>query len=201
MFSKINQYLRRANNYVESFADKKYALWALFAIAFAESSFFPIPPDVLLIAIALMLPSRAFVSALACTLGSLLGGMFGYLIGYSFMETIGMKIINFYNANEIWQKVVQTYNGEVGFWFLAGAAFTPIPYKISTIAAGATQMSFIPFIIISAIGRSLRFFLVGGLIYFLGPPVKVFIDKYFDKLAFLFLLLLIGGFFAIKFII
>lgn len=201
MLSKINQFLRRANNWVEGFADKKYALWALFIIAFAESSFFPIPPDVLLIAIALLLPRRAFVSAFACTLGSLLGGMFGYLIGYSFMETVGIKIINFYNANEIWQKVVQTYNGEVGFWFLAGAAFTPIPYKVSTIAAGAMQMSFITFVLISGIGRGLRFFLVGGLIYFFGPPVKVFIDKYFDKLAFLFLLLLIGGFFAIKLII
>ncbi|MGQ9819998.1 MAG: YqaA family protein [Candidatus Kapaibacteriales bacterium] len=201
MLTKINQYLRQATNWVEGFANKKYALWALFAVAFAESSFFPIPPDVLLIAISLLLPRRAFISALTCTIGSFLGGMLGYLIGYSFMETVGIKIINFYNAYEIWQKVVQTYNSEVGFWFLAGAAITPIPFKVATIAAGATQMSFLPFIIIAGIGRGLRFLFVGGLIYFFGPPVKLFIDKYFDKLAFLFLLLLIGGFFAIKFII
>lgn len=201
MIKKVNHFLRKANDWVVSFADKKSALWVLFIIAFAESSFFPIPPDVLLIAVALLFPRRSFVGAFWCTIGSVLGGMFGYLIGYSFMETIGIKIINFYNASEVWQKVVQTYNGEFGLWFLAGAAFTPIPYKVATIAAGATQMSFIPFFVISGIGRGLRFFLVGGLIYFFGPPVKVFIDKYFDKLAFLFLILLIGGFIALKFFI
>lgn len=201
MFDYLNRFLSRINDWVVGFAHKKYALWALFIIAFAESSFFPIPPDVLLIAFALLYPKRSFISALWCTFGSLFGGMFGYLIGYSLMETIGTKIVDFYNGWDVWQKVVQTFNGELGYWFIAAAAFTPIPYKISTIAAGATNMSFLPFVIISVIGRGLRFFVVGALIYFFGPPVKVFIDKYFGKLAFLFFLLLLGGFFAIKFII
>lgn len=201
MIKKINNWLRKSTVWVESFAGKKHALVALFLFAFAEASFFPIPPDVLLIAIALALPHRSFISAFWCTIGSALGGMFGYLIGYSFMETIGMGIINFYNAYDVWKQVVQTFNSEVGFWFLAGAAFTPIPYKVATIAAGATQMSFVPFVIISIMGRATRFFLVGALFFFVGPPVKSFIDKYFEKLAFVFLLLLIGGFLAIKYII
>ncbi len=201
MLEKINNYLRRITLWVESFAGKKNALLALFLFAFAEASFFPIPPDVLLIAIGLALPKRSIISALWCTIGSAFGGMFGYLIGYAFMETIGIKIINFYNAYEVWQSVVQTFNSEVGLWFLAGAAFTPIPYKVATIAAGATHMDFLPFVVISFFGRGLRFFAVGGLIYFFGPPVKSFIDKYFEKLALLFLILLIGGFIAIKYII
>lgn len=187
--------------WVESFAGKKHAFTALFLFAFVEASFFPIPPDVLLIPIALALPRRSFLAALWCTIGSAIGGMFGYLIGYSFMETVGMKIINFYNAYDVWKQVVQTFNSEVGLWFLAGAAFTPIPYKVATIAAGATQMSFLPFVVISVLGRGARFFLVGALFFFVGPPVKVFIDKYFEKLAFAFLLLLFGGFLVIKYVI
>ncbi len=201
MIKRVNLWLRKVSSWVESFAGKKHAFSALFLFAFAEASFFPIPPDVLLIAIALALPRRSFLAALWCTLGSAIGGMFGYLIGYSFMETIGIKIINFYSAYDVWKQVVQTFNSEVGLWFLAGAAFTPIPYKVATIAAGATQMSFLPFVIISILGRGARFFLVGALFFFVGPPVKSFIDKYFEKLAFAFLLLLVGGFVAIKFII
>lgn len=201
MIKQINRWLRKASSWVESFAGKKHAFAALFLFAFAEASFFPIPPDVLLIAVALALPRRSFLAALWCTLGSAIGGMFGYLIGYSFMETVGIKIINFYNAYGLWEQVVQTFNSEVGLWFLAGAAFTPIPYKVATIAAGATQMSFLPFVVISIFGRGARFFLVGALFFFVGPPVKSFIDKYFEKLAFVFLLLLVGGFVAIKYII
>lgn len=117
------------------------------------------------------------------------------------MESIGNAIVDFYNAHEVWQKVVDTYNGEVGMWFLAGAAFSPIPYKISTIAAGATHMDLVPFILISSIGRSARFFLVAGIIYFVGPTAKQFIDKYFDKLSIAFVILLILGFVAIKYIL
>ena len=194
-------WMRKAKEWMESFSEKKYALLALFIIAFAESSFFPIPPDVLLIAIAISAPKRSFTAAFWCTVGSVFGGMFGYLIGWGLMESIGQPIVNFYNAQEVWNKVVETYRGEVGMWFLAGAAFTPIPYKISTIAAGATGMDLLPFIIISSIGRAARFFLVGGLIYFIGPKVRVYIDKYFDKLAIGFLILLIAGFVAIKYIL
>lgn len=185
---------------MEAFANRPGALLAIFLIAFAESSFFPIPPDVLLIAIAIAQPKVSFKAALWCSVGSVLGGIFGYGIGYFLMESIGNPIVNFYNAHEVWAKVVETYNGEVGMWFLAGAAFSPIPYKISTIAAGATHMEIIPFILISSIGRSARFFLVAGVIYFVGPTAKVFIDKYFDKLSIAFVILLVLGFVAIKYL-
>lgn len=201
MIKSINKFFKRTAQWMESFAQTKYSLWALFGFAFAEASFFPIPPDVLLIAIALSYPKRSYLSALWCTIGSALGGVFGYFIGYSLMEAIGIKIIDFYNFHETWAKVVATFNSDVGYWFLAGAAFTPIPYKVATIAAGATQQNFILFFIISFIGRGLRFFAVATLFYFLGPPVKTFIDKYFEKLTFAFLLLLIGGFVVIKYLI
>ncbi len=193
--------MRGIKDWMESFAERPGAMYALFAIAFVESSFFPIPPDVLLIAIAVSNPKKAFTAALWCTLGSVFGGLFGYFIGYSLMGVVGNSIVDFYNAHEVWAKVVEAYQGNVGFWFLAGAAFTPIPYKISTIAAGATQMDLLPFILISSIGRAGRFFLVGGLIYFTGPKIKVYIDKYFDKLSIAFVILLVAGFVLVKYII
>lgn len=186
---------------MESFAEKPYAMTALFILAFAESSFFPIPPDVLLIAIAVGAPKKAFKAAMYCTLGSVAGGIFGYWIGYAFMQSLGQPIVDFYNAQDVWNSVVETYRGDVGMLFLATAAFSPIPYKISTIAAGATQMELIPFIIISSIGRAGRFFLVGSLIYFFGPQIKAKIDKYFDKLAIAFVVLLIGSFVLVKYLL
>jgi membrane protein YqaA with SNARE-associated domain len=187
--------------WMESFAEKPTALISIFLLSFAESSFFPIPPDILLIAIAIASPKISFKAALWCSIGSILGGVAGYGIGYGLMETIGYPIVDFYNAHDVWQKVVETYNGEIGLWFLAGAAFTPIPYKISTIAAGATQMDLVPFVLISAIGRSARFFLVAGFLYYVGPKAKEYIDKYFDKLSIAFLILLVLGFVAIKYLL
>jgi membrane protein YqaA with SNARE-associated domain len=196
---KIINMLRKIKEWTESFAKKPHAMLALFIIAFAESSFFPIPPDVLLIAIGIASPKQSMKAALWCSIGSVVGGVAGYYIGFTFMESIGIKIVEFYNAREVWNHVVTSYRGEAGMWFLGGAAFTPIPYKIATIAAGATQMPLMPFIIISSFGRAARFFLVGGLIYFFGPTVKFYIDKYFDKLSIAFLILLIGGFIVIKY--
>lgn len=193
--------MRKAKEWMESFAEKSYAMLSLFLLAFAESSFFPIPPDVLLIAIGVSAPRRSFKAALYCTIGSVFGGILGYYIGFGLWQTIGQPIIDLYGYQEVWLKVVETYRGDVGMLFLAGAAFTPIPYKVSTIAAGATGMDMIPFILISSIGRAGRFFLVGGLIYFFGPKVKLYIDKYFDKLSIIFIILLIGGFVIIKYIL
>lgn len=197
----LKSILNSSKVWMESFAEKPSALISIFLLSFAEASFFPIPPDVLLIAIAIARPKISFKAALWCSLGSILGGIAGYGIGYGLMETVGYPIVDFYNAQDVWQKVVNTYNGEVGLWFLAGAAFTPIPYKISTIAAGATQMNIIPFIIISTLGRSARFFLVAGVLYFVGPKAKEYIDKYFDKLSLAFLILLVLGFVAINYLL
>ena len=193
--------MRRMKLWMESFAERPGAMYILAGLAFIESSFFPLPPDILLIAIAVSAPKKAMKAALWCSIGSVFGGIFGYYIGYALMETVGLRIVDFYNAHEIWEKLVATFQGEVGFWFLAGAAFSPIPYKIATIAAGATQMPLLEFIVISSVGRAARFFIVAGVIYYFGPKTKVFIDKYFDKLSLAFLALLILGFVAVKYIL
>ncbi len=197
----LSRWLRQLKSWVEGFANRPGATWALFIFAFAESSFFPIPPDALLIALAVLLPERSLRYALACSLGSVLGGMFGYLIGYALFEAVGQHIIDFYRAADHWERVRSAYQGEIGIWFLALASFTPIPYKVATIAAGATEMPFIPFVVISSIGRSARFFLVGGLVYVFGPKVKTFIDRYFGILSIVFFILLILGFLAIRYLL
>jgi membrane protein YqaA with SNARE-associated domain len=181
-------------------ADSPQSLVALFLIAFVVSSIFPIPPDVRLIAIVAANQSRWAVAAFACSAGSGLGACLGYLIGYAFMATLGQPIIDFYQAQPQWDRVVDLYNGVWGAWFLAGAAFTPIPFKVATIAAGATEMSFWPFLIISLIGRSARFFIVAVLLRAAGPPVRRTIEQHFDVATLLFLVLLIGGFVVIRFL-
>jgi membrane protein YqaA with SNARE-associated domain len=196
---KIRDFLFSLKLWVENFADKPYAGIALFIIAFAESSFFPIPPDVLLIAIALLKPRLSFRYALICSIGSVLGGMFGYLIGFQFYELIGKKIIEFYHLQQQYDAVKIMYDKNA-FVAIAIAGFTPIPYKVFTIAAGAFQVSFPTLVIASALSRPARFFLVGGLIYFFGPRVKTFIDKYFDWLTVAFVILLILGFVLIKYL-
>ncbi len=199
MIRRISKFLFDLKAWVENFATKPYAGFALFLIAFAESSFFPIPPDVLLIAIALLKPDLSFRYALVCSVGSVLGGMFGYLIGFQFYELIGRKIIEFYHLQEEYSLVKVLYDKNA-FTAIAIAGFTPIPYKVFTIAAGAFQINFATLVLASALSRPARFFLVAGLIYLFGPRVKSFIDKYFDWLTVTFIILLILGFTAIKYL-
>lgn len=194
---KIFEYVRKLKEWVEGYAEKPYAEWALFILAFVESSFFPIPPDVLLIAMAVVVPKKAFRYALICSLGSVLGGVFGYYIGYLFFETIGQSILNFYGAQGHYDTVKQLY-AEHAFWAILSAAFTPIPYKVFTIAAGTFEVPLTTLIVASVIGRSGRFFLVGGLFYFFGAPIKKFIDKYFEILTVAFLVLFVAGFVVIR---
>lgn len=194
---KIFGYVRRLKEWVEGYAEKPHAQWALFLIAFAESSFFPIPPDVLLIAMAVMVPKKAFRYALICSVGSVLGGIFGYYIGWAFFETIGQGIINLYGAQGHYENVKQLYS-EHAFLAILSAAFTPIPYKVFTIAAGTFEVPLLTLISASVIGRSARFFLVAGLFYFFGAPIKKFIDKYFEILTVLFLVLFVAGFIVIR---
>jgi len=185
--------LRRLYEWTLHWAETPQAVLALFLIAFAESSFFPIPPDALLIAMVVATPRRFLRYAAVCTTGSTLGGMFGYLIGYAFMETLGWRIVDFYHARELWSAFQAKYQ-DYGLLFLAIAAFTPIPYKVATIASGAMQLGFPAFVLISAIGRGARFFLVASLLRVLGEPIRAFIERYFDALSLVFMLLLIGGF-------
>jgi membrane protein YqaA with SNARE-associated domain len=199
-FKKIFDYLRRLKGWVESYAENPHAQWALFWIAFAESSFFPIPPDVLLIAMAVSVPAKALRYAAICALGSVLGGVLGYFIGWAFLEAAGQPILEFYGAMGHYEQVQQLYE-QHAFWSILAAAFTPIPYKVFTIAAGAFEIPITTLIVASLLGRSGRFFLVAGLFYFFGAPIKKFIDKYFEILTVVFLVLLIGGFVVVRFFV
>lgn len=193
------KWLRKLYDWVLGWAETPYAVPALFVLAFTESSFFPVPPDVLLIALAISVPRNAVYYALICSIGSVMGGLLGYLIGFSFMEAVGNRIIDFYGFSHQWEYVGLLYNEYAG-WAVGVAGFTPIPYKVFTIAAGAFKIDLPVFILASAVSRSARFFIVAGLIYFFGPPIRRFIDKYFNLLAIAFVLLLIGGFVLIKYV-
>lgn len=190
--------VRRLYDWTMHWADTPQSLVALFVIAFVESSVFPIPPDVLLIAIVAASPARWLWAAGLCTAGSVTGAMLGYAIGFGFMATLGQTIIDFYHAQHHWNRVVEVYNGTWGIWFLAGAAFTPIPYKVATIAAGATHMAFAPFIVVSILGRGARFFLVAAILKVFGVPVRRTLEKNFDLAALAFLVLLVAGFAVLK---
>lgn len=192
--------LRRLYDWVLHWAKTPYGVWALFWLAFCESSFFPVPPDVLLIALAIAIPRKSMRYALVCASGSVIGGCLGYLIGWQFMESVGLKIIAFYGLQE---KIgyIQSLYRQYDAWAIAIAGFTPIPYKVFTISAGAFQINFSVFALASAISRSARFFLVGGLIYIFGPQIQRFIEKYFNILAVAFTVLLVAGFVIIKFLV
>ncbi len=195
------KWLRALYDWTMKWADTPQSLWALFFIAFAESSVFPIPPDVLLIAIVASNTRRWLTAAAVCTGGSVTGAMLGYAIGWGFMATLGQGIIDFYQARHYWDRVVTLYQGEWGVWFLAAAAFTPIPYKVATIAAGATQMPFVPFVLVSTVGRAGRFFLVAAILRVFGGAVRARLEKNFDLAAALFMVLLVGGFVVLKYLL
>ncbi|HPA14655.1 MAG TPA: YqaA family protein [Desulfobacterales bacterium] len=191
--------LRRLYDWVLHWSETPYGIWALFLLAFCESSFFPIPPDILLIALAVAIPGKSFKYALICSLGSVLGGCLGFLIGWQFMTSVGDKIIHFYNLAPKFDYIKELYTN-YDAWAIGIAGFTPIPYKVFTISAGAFNINFSVFFVASLVSRSARFFLIGGLIYAFGPKIHVFIDKYFNVLVVAFTLLLIAGFVFIKYI-
>jgi len=197
VLKKPQKWIRALYDWVLHWADTPYGTPALGTLAFAESSFFPIPPDVLLIALALGKPKRSLLYALVAAVFSVLGGMLGYLIGYCVWEAVNEFFFAYVFSEEIFMKVKDLYN-EWAFWAVFTAGFTPIPYKVFTITAGVTTISFPMFVVASAISRSARFFLVAGLIYLFGPPIKRYIDKYFNILVIVFTVLLIGGFVLIK---
>jgi len=178
-------------------AETPYGSWALGLLAFAESSFFPLPPDPLLIALALGAPDKALWFALICSAASVVGGILGYLIGMGLMGTVGSRILRFYGAEAKWESIKRLFE-RYDAWAVVIAAFTPIPYKIFTIAAGAFRIRFGTFVIASIIGRSARFFLVAGLIYFYGDVIRAFIDRYFNLLSMAFVVLLVLGFLLVK---
>lgn len=199
-------FVRKTYDWVLSWAEKPSARLALFILAFAESSFFPVPPDILLIPLVLGARKKWFKLALTVTVASALGGMFGYLIGYflwwsapqvpSGLAVFFFKNIPGFSEAGFWKMQAQYF--EYGFWIVFIAGFTFIPYKIFTISSGAFNLNIITFMIASIISRGARFFLLAFLIYRFGEPIKKFIDKYFNWLALVFSILLIAGFLIFK---
>ncbi len=184
-------------DWVLSWAETPYGVPALFVLSFTESSFFPIPPDVLLIALALSVPTRAFRFAAWCTVASVLGGLFGYLIGYALWTTFEPYLVGPVFSQENFDLVTAKYN-EYGFLAVFIAAFTPIPYKVFTVAAGVAQLNLLGFVLASLCGRGGRFFLVALVIRLLGPRAKKWIDEYFNLATVIGTALLIGGFLLIR---
>ena len=197
---------RRLYYWVLHWAYTPYAVPALISLAFAESSFFPVPPDVLLMAMAMGNRRKAFRYAAICTVSSVIGGLAGVGIGYFFWEFVGAKIIAFYHYEEQFGWVTKTLGANMNLYVFV-AAFTPIPYKVFTIGAGVVAFSekaemlpfLLGFVVASTVGRGGRFFLVSTLLYFLGDWAKRFIDKYFEWLALAFGLLAVAGVLAIKY--
>ena len=202
------KWVRDLYDWVLHWAETPYGPLALFILSFAEASFFPIPPDVLLIALALGLRERALRFALICAAGSVLGAVFGYGIGTYAWWTDGGAFSGFANwffhnipgfTEDVFYRIQGMYN-EWNFWVIFTAGFTPIPFKVFTVSAGAFDINFFMFIIASIVSRSARFFLVAGLIWKFGEPIRGFIDKYFNLLAIAFTVLLVGGFVGIKYL-
>ncbi len=188
-------YLRALYDWVLRWAHTPYGEPALLMLAFAESSFFPLPPDVLLLALCLALPTRAYRYAFLCTVGSVFGGIFGYLIGYGFWTSTAVYFYRYVpGVTPQGFEHIQQLFGAYDFWVIFTAGFTPIPYKIFTIGAGVFEINFLLFVLTSIVSRGLRFFLLAGLIYTCGNKVKVIIDKYFNLLTMAFVILLLGGF-------
>lgn len=201
--------LRRLYDWVLHWAETRYGPNALFGLSFAEASFFPIPPDPLLIALILGSRRRAFRFAMICSVASVLGAAVGYGIGYFAWWTIShdfTPLAHFFFNNvpgftEDRFFVVKELYDKWNFWIVFTAGFTPLPYKVFTISGGAFSINIIMFLIASVVGRSARFFLVAFLIWKYGEGIKGFIDKYFNWLAILFTALLIGGFLAVKYLL
>jgi len=202
------KYLKKVYDWVLHWSETKYGSAALFVLAFIESSFFPIPPDALLIALVLGSRTKAFKFALNCSIASVLGALLGYAIGYYAWWTAdhqfsSLALFFFNNVPGFTENIfyrVQSLFEEWNFWIIFTAGFTPIPYKVFTISGGAFDVNLPMFIFASIISRSARFFLVAFLIWKFGPQIKSFIDKYFNLLAIAFTVLLVGGFVVIKYI-
>lgn len=197
--SSLNPFvlIRRLYDWTLHWAETPYGVPALAALAFAESSFFPVPPDVLLIALCLGIPARSFRFALVCTAFSVVGGMGGYLIGFVVWHQVSEFFFSYVFSRELFETVGRMY-GENAFWAVFTAGLTPIPYKVFTVAAGVFEIDFVAFLVASVLGRAGRFFAVAALIRVFGPPIRDFIDKYFNLLSIAFVILLAGGFLIIK---
>lgn len=192
--------LKRLYEWTLEKAGHRYAERWLGGISFVESSFFPIPPDVVLAPMCLAKPEKSWRYAFICTIASVLGAMLGYAIGFFLFETVGQAILDFYGLGEKFEAFAEQFNAQ-GWIIVLLAGFTPLPFKVITIAAGATAMPLYILIAAAIIARSARFFLVAGLLRFFGPPMKEWIDKNFALATTVGGVAFIGGFVAIKYLI
>lgn len=192
--------LRRLYDWTIEKSGHPHAERWLAGISFIESSFFPIPPDALLAPMCLARPDRAWRYALICTVASVLGALLGYAIGYFLFETVGKAILDFYGAGDEFETFKQGFN-EQGWVIVLLAGFTPLPFKVITIAAGTTHMSLLVLVVASIIARGARFYLVAGLLRAFGPPMKAWIDRNFALATTVIGLLAVGGFVALKYIL
>jgi membrane protein YqaA with SNARE-associated domain len=180
-------------------AASEHAVPALAAIAFIESSIFPIPPDVLLIPMILATPQRAWQLAGVATLASVIGGFLGYAIGYFAFAALGRPILEFYHVMDKYQTLKASFD-QWGAWIIIAKGMTPIPFKLLTIASGALDFNLVSFAMASLISRSLRFFLIAALLWWFGEPIRVFIERRLALVTTAFLVALIGGFVALRYL-
>ena len=192
--------LRRLYDWTLELSSHRHAMLALAIVSFIESSVFPIPPDVLLIPMVLAAPTRAWRIALVCTVSSVLGGMFGYAMGLFLFDQFGRPVLEFYGYAARFDEFQVAYNN-YGAWAVFIAGVTPFPYKIITILSGVTELNIWVFTISSILARGLRFFLVAGLLWYFGPPIRAFIEKRLGTLFVLFVILAAGGFVLAKFVL
>ncbi|WP_281972062.1 YqaA family protein [Ruegeria faecimaris] len=191
--------LRPLYDWTIRLAEHPNALWALAIVSFIESSFFPIPPDVLMIPMILARPSRAWLIASVALVASVLGGMLGYAIGAFFYESLGQPILESMGKAHAMEEFNTRFN-DFGFWAVLAAGVTPFPYKVITIMSGWTGMPLGTFIATSILARAIRFFIVAGLLWGFGEPIRSFIEKRLGLMFSLFIILLFGGFLAVKFL-
>ena len=191
--------MRSLYDWTLSLARHKYALWGLAVVAFIESSVFPIPPDVLMIAMIVARPSRAFVIAGVATVASVAGGLAGYWIGYGAFETLGRPVLEFYGKDAYFAEFQARYN-EWGAWAVLIAGVTPFPYKVITILSGATALSLPVFMLASVVARGLRFFIVAALLRRFGAPIRDFIERRLGLVFSVFMALLLGGFVVVRYL-
>ena len=191
--------LKQLYDWIIAKSESRNALWVMAAISFAESSFFPLPPDLMLVPMGIANRRRIWLYALVCTIASVLGGILGYAIGAFLFDSVGLWLMNLYGLTEKMQTFREWYQVN-GHWAILLKGLTPIPYKIVTITSGLAGYSFTWFVILSIVTRGARFFLLAGLIYMFGEPIRDFIERRLGLTLAAMALVIVGGFAAVKFL-
>ena len=191
--------IRGLYDWTISLAESRYALWALAVVSFVESSVFPIPPDVLMIPMIIAQPRRAWVIAGVALVASVIGGLLGYYIGYGLFESVGRPVLEFYGKDAYFEDFRARYN-EWGAWAVLIAGMTPFPYKVITILSGTTGLNLGVFMLASVVARGARFFILAGLLWKFGAPIRDFIEKWLNLIFVVFVIALIGGFYLVKYL-